>query len=89
MPAKRTVKRWLTVRSLVEGEREQHVAVDAKGTKHSVFLLHRPSDDQFVVEHKREYANGRSTWGRMGFARDIKAARRQFGAIASSIQTTG
>lgn len=88
MPAERTKGGWLTVRSLLEGLREQHVAVDKERTRHSVFLYHRPSDDAFVVEHKREHANGRSSYGRMAFGRDVRAARARYGALAASIQTT-
>lgn len=88
MRPERTTKNWLTVRSLLEGLREQHVAVDKDRTKHSVFLFHRPADDQFVVEHKIQRANGKSSWSRLTFGRDVHAARRQYGKVASSIQTT-
>lgn len=89
MAPERRTDGWLTVRSLVEGMREQHVAVDKDRVKHSVFLFHRPKDDQFVVEHKVERPNGKSSWSRLTFGRDVRRARKQYGAIASSIQITG
>jgi hypothetical protein len=80
---------WLTVRSLVDGGTELHVAVDRNGVRNAVSLMHDKVRDQFIVRHRIERPDGTSSMHDEAFGRDIRAARRAYGVLAKSIQITG